>query len=255
MIGLGIGVGLALAACGPVKESVTISQYDDKGNVTYYYDAHNDGKIDSVTTSKEPSKIPFDLDGDGVHDGIKFLLDASGRKVKEIHDLDQNGIVEHTSSYSYDTEGRLSKALHDDLGDGSVESMTRWQYQGTLTKKTFHQDCDKRPDCASSPYWAATYLFDSNGNIIRTEIDKEADGVVDQISFRQYDERGNVTLATEDSDADGKIDSDGLRQRYDSQGNLVESITFNTSDNTPKYSLRWKYDEKGRTVMKFWKKH
>ena len=81
---------------------------------------------------------------------------------------------------TFDDQGRLIREEEDSDGDGLIDEVVRHVYQGlsqlVATDRGNNGSIDKR----------ATLYHNEAGNLIRTEVDPNADGILDRVTQQTY---------------------------------------------------------------------
>ena len=103
------------------------------------------------------------------------------------------------------------------------------------------------PDALTDNY--PNKLFDTNGNLVRNELDRNNDGSADYIETWAYDVNGNIIQYEQDTNGDGIPEfTENDTWLYDSYGNQTYHEKYNNLSDTPLLTETWEYNGDGNPV-------
>ena len=176
----------------------------------------------------EPDEATFDQGADGDIDSrMRYRYDDLGRLAYRDWDGDNDQTTDIRTAYRYDDQHRLSGISEDRQNDGTEDRIESYAYdaQNRLLHSRAWMGNDPAHITAESSYtyngggWASSILWvepersssiihrypDSDGNLIREEIDLHLDGRIEQIELTVWEE-GRKLRVDKDSNADGQVD-------------------------------------------------
>ena len=107
---------------------------------------------------------------------------------------------------------------HDAGADGTIDRATRTTFDGNGDRLMVEEDRDG--DGVFEEVSTFEHFYDGD-QLVRIEIDTDADGLVDQIEHRTWTPRGQPLMTVKDTDADGTADR--IEQsEYDTDGRRVQ---------------------------------
>ena len=217
--------------------------YNDNCNrIREETDYGNDGSIDIISQilyndkqQKVEKRVDNGADG-SVDYVVKFSWDAYGNNTKVEYDTDNDGIIEMVRYKEFNEAGQHIRTKQDNTNDGSIDSVTEYEYDehGNIikTKKDSDNDGDfetvniteytysegnmivQKTRALESETWASRTRYYYEGkdhdNPTRIELDKGADGTIDQTNEMTYIQcSANGDDDGGDDDGDGSDDENG----------------------------------------------
>jgi len=198
-----------------------IYAYDGNGNVTRYeVDWDADGTVDWIQTltfdaNGNLTHFVTDRDGDGLANEIVAITnDNSGNMIK----ADVTGDRAQFQYLTYDAYGNLTRDGRDYNGDGVEDTVQAYTYDANDNL------IDTLYLCPSGYFgreneFAENYIYDAEGQMLRSELDSNNDGSTDRIATFFYDPSGRLLRTMYDLNADGTADLQYARAEYDIAGN------------------------------------
>ena len=173
----------------------------------------------------------FDMDGDGIDDGMLLDTDGDGVYDTAAVDMDGDGMID---SLAVDTDGNgtFDTIGMDTDGNGAIDTIGM-DTDGTGTMDTIGIDTDGNGTIdtigmdTDGNGTIDTVYMDTNDNVNAIGVDTDGNGTVDTIGI---DTDGNGTIDTigMDTDGDGAIDTVGI----DTDGNgTIDTIGMDTDGN------------------------
>lgn len=199
---------------------------DNDMRSTYEIDSDGDGSIDRRDLLAYPegenrsdrwTGRDIDQNLDGVLDGRQDrTLDERGRVLRDVQDLNLDGMPEYDLAKTYGEHGIASQTL---VRENLPTQTLLWSYDsaGNLVRYTFDSDSDGSPDRVTD------YQIDSNGRVAIQESDYDGDGTIDSITSFQFDAEGRTIGYEVDDGADGGIDNREVRTFNDDGQILTRS--------------------------------
>ncbi|WNC72111.1 DUF5011 domain-containing protein [Thalassotalea psychrophila] len=190
--------------------------------------------------------------------------------VKSSTDNGEDGSIDATEVFTYDSLGNVTSYVEDDNNDGnpSYIRLVTFNENGRELSYTYDEDGDGIANQISYRH------YDLNGNQIKYERDQGADGNFDGISYDEFDNYGNEISYSYDNNGDGTInesgsstfdangnrltnsydvDNDGLAEQnseytYDERGNRLSSISYNSDKSVRTGLSQYSYDERDNRI-------
>ena len=230
-----------------VFEYIATHSYRDDGRpLRYRYDDDGDGLYDYDETWRYTAngyllEHLVDEDSDGQNDSYeRWTHDGEGRATSkesgraglppehvvsytyaadggwtevDQHDADADGLVDTTTTSSYDSAARLTRQAEVDSAGG--ESVSEWSYDddGHVLRYATYAD--------ATLLFEETSVYDTLGQLARRQVDSDGDGAPDVLETWSY-VAGSLTEHSTDQDGDGDADL-VERWTYDGGGNLIET--------------------------------
>jgi hypothetical protein len=155
----------------------------------FTYDYNADGQL---------TMIRFDDGADGTIDSSTVnTYDENGRQTSS---LISNNVADTLYTFRYDAIGNRTRIDTDDFNDGDIDSSDTWEYDSHNRVTRYVRDFDGD---STTPNPVDTYEYDVDGNVTRRENDDIGDGMPNRIRIWQYDANGFLVGESEDSDGDG----------------------------------------------------
>ncbi len=167
-------------------------------------------------------------------------VDSTGRKVSELHCLQDGTNCRHTETESkYDAKGRLTFTREIDVTSGRASGHTEYEYPAENRKRTLDFGWCRDPNTpASVPTYIIETTYDSVGRVI--EETTSAPGRADFYCgdgaplpgrvMRQYDDQGNLVDETHDTDR-GRNEHTSYSYEYDRFGNWTSKTSYKVDKN------------------------
>jgi hypothetical protein len=175
----------------------------------------------------EPEEASFDQGTDGDIDSrMRYRYDDFDRLLYRDWDGNDDDATDIRTTYRYDDQQRLSGISEDRQNDGTDDHTESYAYdaQNRLLHSRSWAGGDPARIAAEASYtydadgWADSVVWvepesssivrrypDSDGNLIREEIDLHLDGHIEQIELTAWED-GRKLRVDKDSDADGQVD-------------------------------------------------
>lgn len=163
------------AQCRPIaaqNQMIVEYDHDDDGAIDqrnlYTYDEH--GGI---------TRMEIDAEADGTAEQTiitRRTYDARGNVLTDETDMDGDGVIDRRSWHTYDASDRMLTWTYD-AANAHGRSF-RGHHVRRINPRTGQEltsACDGVPDIRR------TNVYDNEGNLLRTEVDFEVDGTVDQV--------------------------------------------------------------------------
>lgn len=247
----------------PVKEIETFYIYGEDGSVsTQIFIGTGSFENNILTLVHEEQNDPdyhrafsaeVELDGNGnVLNSISYSLDKSIKKGSASCDYDANGnptkVIRYDADgnvtfhheYEYDANGNQTKEIRYDT-DGNVKDYFEYEFDanGNQTKRIVYD-----ADGNITSYNETEY--DAYGNITKYIAGVSPDNIWTHSSFEcenECDENGNPTKEIY-YNFDGSREEIRYGYEYDANGNMTKKIWYN-SDGSVGFHYEWEYDAYG----------
>ena len=173
----------------------------------------------------------FDLDGDGIDDGMMLDTDGDGLYDTAVADVDGDGMFD-TMAVDADGNGTFDAIGMDTDGNGTIDTIGM-DTDGNGAIDTIGMDTDGNGTIDSvyvdtnDSVNAIGMDTDGNGTIDTIGVDTDGDGAIDTIGM-DTDGDGAIDTIGVDTDGDGAIDTIGM----DTDGNgTIDAIGVDTDGN------------------------
>ena len=192
----------------------------------------------------EMAKITQDTGADGlVESSTTSTFDRDGNRILDEFDWDGDGRPDGRTELRYDGRGRRIEERPDRDGDGAPDSIIQWSYDDLAYSQTTRTDTDGDGTVDE----ISTRYSTEAGETLRFELDQDGDGTADRVYRYRYDERGNQVLTSVDENGDGVVDR-ASTYSYDEGGQLTRVTLDDNDDGIPSSVTSYRYDEERRQV-------
>ena len=186
------------------------------GNDTYTGGAGNDMVILALSQSR------YTISVDETNGG-RFLVISGGTEGTDRINLADVEFVGFNGGQTIVTTAALADPVEfDDDGDGIIDRSEAYIYDGdgNRIRTLFDDDNDGTIDRSE------TYTYNSDGGLIRTRFDDDNDGIIDRSEAYIYDGDGNRIRTRFDDDNDGNIDRIAFDPDGDGNFDRINHYTF-----------------------------
>lgn len=149
-------------------------------------------------------------------------------------------VADQKTTYSYDASGRLSTMETDQGLDGTPETTVEYVWDGDFVAATI-------TTTANGTQSQVRYTYDGD-LVVRTEVDSNIDGTIDQATDYVHDSEGRVVRFENDFDGDGEVDF-VTSHSSSVQGNLTIERVDNGDDGTIDSERRTTVNDAGATLL------
>lgn len=183
-----------------------------------------------------------DFNGDGAWETVEERTYTDGLLTGWTLDVGDDGEVDQSRTWTHDAGGHVLVDELDSNADGTVDARYTYVWDGDLlVEERYDSNADGVVDRSFS------HTYDEQGRQVRTELDKDGDGVTDEIGVKEWDGDDLIALRV-DSDADGTWDY-VLEQDFE-DGMLVALREDVDGDGTWDTVETYGWDEEGRPLLK-----
>ena len=180
-----IGEDVDLDADGTPDRTVVFTFDEDDRRIREENDIDGDGAVDTVKTWE------YDAQGNTVRvqgfsgPGMPLVMtdlfeyDARDNRTR-FRRIAGDGSLQIEERSEYDSQGRKTRTEHDRDGDGQLDAIDTILYTADGARFAFDTNADGMADVLR------TELYDDHGNVVRQELDVDADGTADSVTTRGF---------------------------------------------------------------------
>lgn len=156
----------------------------------------------------------------------QIIYNIHGYIVSEIT-FDKSTLLTTTQTYNYSTTGNLITHNIDNESDNEIDLKTQYLYDlfGNVLSELIYSNIAGELILSQRVF----HSYDSDQHLIKTEVDENADGVINSATHYQLDSFGNVTLTSIDSNNDG-VPNYTKTDTYDIFKQLTSSVIDSDGD-------------------------
>ena len=183
---------------------------------------------------------------EAIDSAAKYLIET------EATDSNADGVVDRTTTYTYeyDAEGHMvmKQELNDRVGQSDMDYIYSYNNLGQLTGEVQYM----QPDDVYGG--TTTYIYDDAGNLTEKHIDFYDNGITDRLYIYTYDAVGNMILESDDRDNNGTPNTYKY-YTYDAAGNQIMSELDTLANGSLDSRSIFTYDANGNMIMTEWDTH
>lgn len=177
-----------------------------------------------------------------------YTYDADGHLTRYVRDDGDDGTENYTKDCTFAADD-TSVCVFDTVDDGvyAINYTNEYDEFGNYTRE--ERDLDTNGVLDGVRTWA--YTYDSEGHILTSIYDDNADGVMDAVDLvlsNTWDGWGHLVRAENDRGGDGTIDVLQLGE-YDSKGRLLRSAYDNDGNGVMNYERAFTWSDAGDYVL------